>query len=70
MAGIERSLFNNLSDDEALVVGLMKEEGDMLAGTIAMKTNRAMGEVAAILFGLEMKGVIKLQAGGLYHLLS
>ena len=42
----------------------------MLAGTIAMKTNRAMGEVAAILFGLEMKGVIKLLAGGLYHLLS
>ena len=70
VAGIERSLFNNLSDDEAPVVGLMKEEGDMLAGTIAMKTNRAMGEVAAILFGLEMKGVIKLQAGGLYHLLS
>lgn len=68
--GIERTLFPNLSDDERLVVQILDESGDMQQNQLAVKTNIPIGQLTAMLFQLEMKGVVKPLAGGTFHLLK
>lgn len=67
--GIERQLFPNLSPEEERVVGLLRQTNDLRQDTIAARTGLPMGSVVAMLFQLEMKGVVKAYAGGTYHLL-
>lgn len=69
-AGIERSLFPDLTDDERRVADLLRQNNDLQANIISVRTGLPIGTVSALLFGLEMKGVIKPYAGGTYHLLS
>lgn len=67
--GIERQLFPELSEEERKVVDLLKKTNDLRQDIIAVKTGMPVGSVIAILFQLEMKGVLKAYAGGTYHLL-
>lgn len=67
--GIERQIFPDLSDDERKVVDLLKQTNDLRQDIISVKTAIPIGSVIAILFQLEMKGVVKAYAGGTYHLL-
>ena len=66
---VERQLFPDLSPDEQRIVSLLQETNDLQQNIICVKTNLTMGQVVALLFGLEMKGVVKAMAGGTYHLL-
>lgn len=66
---IERQLFPDLTPDEQRIVSLLQETNDLQQNIICVKTNLTMGQVVALLFGLEMKGVVKAMAGGTYHLL-
>ncbi|MCR4958511.1 MAG: DNA-processing protein DprA [Prevotella sp.] len=68
--GIERSLFPALTDDERLVVQALDTDGDQQLNILAVKTNIPIGSLTALLFQLEMKGVIQPLAGGTYHLLK
>lgn len=68
-AGIERSLFPDISDEELTVVNLLQTANDLQVNIIAAKTNMPINRVTALLFQLEMKGVVKPLAGGMYHLL-
>lgn len=67
--GIERQLFPDLSEEEQKVVSLLQQTNDLRQDIISVKTGIPIGNVIAILFQLEMKGVVKAYAGGTYHLL-
>lgn len=67
--GIERSLFLDLTDEEKLVVDVLGQCGDLQLNQLSVKTNITIGQVTALLFQLEMKGVVRPMAGGNYHLL-
>lgn len=66
--GIERQLFPQLTDDERAVVELLQKTNDLQLNTIAVKANIAVPALAALLFSLEMKGLVRPLAGGTYHL--
>lgn len=68
--GIARQLFPNLTDEEQRVVDFLQKRGDQPANTIAIQGNIPIHLTNTLLFQLEMKGVVKPLAGGLYHLLS
>ena len=67
--GIERNLFPELSPEEQKVVSLLQQTNDLPLNTLSVKTGIAIGPITALLFHLEMKGVVRPLAGGMYHLL-
>ena len=67
--GIERNLFPDLTPEEQQVVSLLKESNDLQLNIITVKTGIPIGRLTALLFQLEMEGVVKPLAGGMYHLL-
>ena len=68
--GIERQLFPNLSADEQRIVNILQATNDLRQDIIAVKTGLSSGSLTALLFQLEMKGVVKAYAGGTYHLMA
>ena len=67
--GIERQLFPELSPEEQKIVSLLQQTNDLQLNNISVKTGIAINQITALLFQLEMKGVVKPLAGGMYHLL-
>ena len=70
VAGIERTLFPDLTEEEQKIVDWLDEMGDLQQNILSVKTNIPIGQLTAILFSLEMKGVVRPLAGGTYHLLK
>ena len=68
--GIERQLFPELTAEETRIVELLQKNNDLQLNIIAVQTGLPIGNISALLFSLELKGVIKLYAGGVYHLLG
>ena len=68
--GIERTFFPDLTDEEQAIVAVLDQEGDLQQNILSVKTNLPIGKLTAILFQLEMKGVVSPLAGGNYHLLK
>ena len=69
-AGIERSLFPELDADEQAIVALLGKTNDLQADIISVKAALPIHRVTALMFQLEMKGVVRPMAGGVYHLLA
>ena len=67
--GIERNLFPDLSQEEMKVVSLLQQTNDLQLNILSVKSGIPIGQLTALLFQLEMKGVVKPLAGGMYHLL-
>ena len=67
---VQRSLFVELSDDEQRIASLLSRRGDMHINALAVETETPVGKLTALLFEMEMKGVVKTMAGGKYHLLA
>ena len=68
--GIERQLFPELTDNERKIVDTLRQANDLRQDVISVKTGIDSGTVTALLFQLEMKGVVKAYAGGTYHLMA
>ena len=68
--GIVRDLFPSLSPQEQAVANLLSKHGDMQADTIAANLSLSIPQLTPLLFALEMKGVVRLYAGGIYHFIS
>jgi DNA processing protein len=68
--GIERNLFPDLSPEEQKVVSLLQHTNNLQLNILSVKTGIPIGQLTALLFQLEMKGVVKPLAGGTYHLLA
>lgn len=69
-AGIERTLFPALDADERTIVELLQKSNDLQTNIITVRTGMPVNRVTALLFQLEMKGVVRLHAGGMYHLIE
>lgn len=67
--GIERHLFPPLSAEEKMVCEALAKEGDMHLNLLSVKTNIAAGTLQSLLFQMELNGVVRMLAGGSYHLL-
>lgn len=67
--GIERQLFPNLSTEERQVVSALKKHNDLQINMLSVQADIPIAHLTAILFSLEMKGVLKALPGGMYHLL-
>jgi DNA processing protein len=67
---VERQLFPDLTSEEQAVVSQLKQENDQQLNQLSVRTNISVSQLVALLFQLEMKGVVRPMAGGTYHLLS
>lgn len=67
---IQRELFPELSEEEAAIVNLLQNMPDgMQINTLVVETNIPVHKMSALLFELEMKGMIRALAGGIYRLI-
>ena len=66
---VERQLFPDLTPEEQQVVKLLQQTNDLQQNIISVKSNIPIGQLTALLFSLEMKGIVRPLAGGTYHLL-
>lgn len=67
---IQRELFPELSEEEKKIVQVLHRNPDGIQiNTLIVETNIPINRISAILFELEMKGVIRALAGGVYRLL-
>ena len=68
--GIERSLFPELSAEEERIVNVLSKHNDLQINLISVQANIDISRLSSLLFTLEMKGVVKTFAGGMYHLMK
>ena len=66
---VQRSLFVDLSEDEQRVVDILKKQGDLQINSLVVEADIPVQKMNAILFELEMKGVVRVLVGGMYRLL-
>lgn len=68
-AAVQRELFPELDEDGQRIVGLLKEAPDgMQINVLAVAAGIPVHRISALLFELEMKGVVRALAGGVYRL--
>ncbi|MGM9714252.1 MAG: DNA-processing protein DprA [Prevotella sp.] len=67
--GIVPSLFPDLSPEQQTIVEALRE-GDMQQNALATKLHMPIGQVSALLFEMEMEGIVRPLAGGVYHLVT
>lgn len=63
-----QDLFPQLTDDEQLVVNVLKGSDSVQINKIAIDTNMTYSHVSSIMFELEMKGVVRVLGGARYRL--
>lgn len=69
-APVQRQLFPELSEEELPIVHRLQQHPDGLqVNTLVVECNIPIHKMTGLLFGLEMKGVVRAQAGGMYKLL-
>lgn len=66
--GIERQLFPDFSPDEQAVVDTLQKNNDLQVNMLATQSGVPLSRLTSVLFELEMKGVVRTLAGGIYHL--
>jgi len=69
-AAVERQLFPELTADEQRIVQLLQQTNNLQLNIISVRAEIPVGQLSALLFSLEMKGIIKPLAGGTYHLIQ
>lgn len=67
---IQRNLFPELTAEEELIVRILTRQGDLHINTLVVEADIPVHRMSALLFELEMKGVVKAMVGGVYHLLG
>ncbi|WP_321438903.1 DNA-processing protein DprA [uncultured Bacteroides sp.] len=66
---VQRQLFVDFTEEEQLVVDILSKKGDSQINSLVVDTDIPVNKMNALLFELEMKGVIRVLAGGMYQLL-
>lgn len=66
---VQRDLFPDLSGEEQRIVDILAQRGNLQINTLVVETDIPVHKMNAILFELEMKGVVRVLAGGMYQLL-
>lgn len=69
-AAIQRQLFVDLTPEEELLIKVLRKEAEgMQINALVVEADIPINRVSALLFELEMKGVIRAQAGGVYKVI-
>lgn len=67
---VQRELFPELSAEEKLIIEVLEKNTEgMQINNLVVACNIPISQMSGILFELEMKGVIRAMAGGIYRLL-
>lgn len=67
---VQRELFLDLSEEEKNIVNLLQESPEGIQiNTLVVKANIPINRMSPLLFELEMKGVVRALAGGIYQLI-
>lgn len=69
-AAVQRTLFPELTEEETRVVQILSRMGDLHINTLVVEADIPVNRMSALLFELEMKGVVKAMVGGVYRLLA
>lgn len=67
---LQRQLFPELSIEEQGIVTLLKARGELQMNMLVVEADIPVPQMSALLFDLEMKGVVGVRAGGMYYLIS
>ena len=70
--GIERELFTEFTeftDDEKKVIETL-QKGDQTTDTLCLETGLPISTLSAVIFTLEMKGIIRALSGNQYHIIN
>lgn len=68
---IQRELFPDLNEEEKNIVQVLQRNLDGIQiNILVVETNIPINRMSALLFEMEMKGVVRALAGGVYRLLS
>ena len=71
LEGIQRNLFPELTEEEELVVRIPYGQRPSISPVMVVESETyQINRMSALLFELEMKGVVKAMVGGVYHLLT
>ena len=65
---VQLSLFPELTDEEQLVARILEERGDLQINTLVVAADIPICRMNSLLFEMEMKGLVRALAGGIYHL--
>jgi DNA processing protein len=68
--GIERQLFPDVSPEEKKVITALQKINDLQINMLSIQAGIPIAHLTALLFSMEMKGIVKTLPGGIYHLLS
>lgn len=68
--GIARDLFPDLSADEQRIVDILSKNNDLQINLLSVQSGITISRLTALLFEMEMKGLLRTMAGGCYHLLG
>lgn len=66
----QMSLFQNLTDEEQIVVNLLKEENNLMIDIMCLRANMPVNQVSSLLLKLEFMGLIKSLPGKVYRLVN
>lgn len=67
---VQRSLFLDLTEEEQRIVDILRNRGDQQINALVVAADIPVHRMNALLFELEMKGAVRVLAGGMYRLLS
>lgn len=68
--GIERQLFPTLDADAQKIADALAKKNDQQLNMLTIDTGLPINRLTALLFEMEMKGIVKALAGGTYHLIK
>ncbi|MBO4985486.1 MAG: DNA-processing protein DprA [Bacteroides sp.] len=68
-AAVQRNLFLDLSEEEQTIVNILTQHEELHINTLVVEANIPVNRMSALLFELEMKGVVKAMVGSNYRLL-
>jgi len=66
---IQTSLFTDVSDEEQVLMSILKSEGELNIDVLSMKAKFSVSKTSVTLFNLEMIGVVKTLPGKKYRLI-
>lgn len=67
--GIQQQLFPDLSEEETRIIDALADNDGMQINMLTVKTALPIGKLTSLLFGLEMKGLVKMMSGGMYRII-
>ena len=68
--GLQYVINADLSDEEQKVVAVLQGNNDLHLNMLAVQADIPVNRLTGVLFELEMKGIVRTHAGGMYHLLK